>query len=610
MARIDTAAAKAIVLDKIAAGIKVKDAMAAVDRSYETYRDWRKNDPDFKRATARVREAVAEGQKATSEVPDFPEFCERYLGKPLPTHHLRAWDVINGREPRDFHESMIYVPGTEPGRYCMFNFPPDHAKSTVWNAQYIVWRIMRDPNIRIITVSKSQRMARKFLGQIKFLLTSPVFREMHAAFAPEGGWKTEDQPWREDMIFVRGRTEAEKDPTVECLGIGGQIYGARADLIILDDIADLSSAGQFESQASYISQEVFSRLDKAHGQMLILGTRVGAMDIYRHLKEEARDEDDEPFYTYLAQPAILEGEHGHSTTWTVLWPERMTAKAISSAKSAMTDPRRFTFVYQQRDVSDQASFPPVAVDAAVNRQRFHGCMVVGATGHRPQGMKDLYVVGGWDPASTKGRNAFVVAGTDKLTRKRWILDVWNRKGVLPRVSIALLKEWTIKYNVREWRIEKNAVQEFITNLDEIRDWLSARGVRLNPHYTHNNKWDPDLGVEGTLAPLFLSCVDEIDGKFVARPDGKGMIELPSPRNNPAVGELMNQLKSWEPGSKKQVQDIVMATWFAELGMREYLRAGEGNLTHMPSRFLSRRGRSAQGTASIEDLHSQGLIRVV
>lgn len=612
---VDVTLAKDLVLKRIAAGDKIADAMKSVGRSYETYRDWRKNDPAFKAEAERVRAARNDGKKATDAVPDFPEFCATYLDKPIPHHHLRAWDVINGRDPRDLHESMQYQPGTEPGRYMILNFPPDHAKSTVWNVQYVLWRLIKDPNIRVITVSKNQTMAKKFLAQIKFYLTNPsLFPELHAAFAPEGGWKSLEKAdglaWRENMIYVSGRTQAEKDPTIEALGIGGQIYGARADLIILDDIEDFSSAGQYESHAGYIGQDVFSRLDKQHGQLIVLGTRVGVIDIYRHLRDEAKDEFGNPTYTYFAQPAILDGDTGPSADWTVLWPERMPPKAIAAAKSAMTDPRRFTFVYQQQDVSEFATFPPRAVDASVNARRFHGPMVPNAVGHRPAGMHGLYTVGSWDPASSAGRNAFIVMGTDKITKRRWVLDVWTKKGAVPRETIQLLKDWTIKYEINEWRIEKNAVQQFITQLPEIRDFLSGHGATLKEHETRQNKWDPNMGVEGTLAPLFLSCVDDIDGQLVQKPDGSGLIELPSLRHNQHVGTLCQQLKAWEPENKKLVQDLVMALWFAELGVRQYHRGGIGDRTHMNSRYTSRAGIASRSTVTIDELNQRGLIRAI
>jgi hypothetical protein len=613
--KIPTREAKDLVLARIATGMTATNAMKSVGRAYETWRDWRKNDPVFKEKAASIKAAVRHGLVKESEVPDFPEFCEKYLGRPLPLHHLRAWDVIRGLPPRDMHDSMQYQPGNDPGRNLIINFPPDHAKSTVWNVQYPLWRLVKDPDIRVITVSKNQGMAKKFLSQIKFYLNNEnLYPELHAAFAPKGGWKSAEKSdglaWRENMIYISGRTQAEKDPTVEALGIGGQIYGARADLIILDDIEDYSSAGLYESHAAYIGQDVFSRLDKEHGQLIVLGTRVGVMDIYRYLRDEAKDEDGEPFYSYFAQPAILDGEHGHSSEWKVLWPERMTPKAIASAKAAMTDPRRFQFVYQQHDVSTYATFPAEAVEAAINRRRFHGPMHVGASGHRPKGMHGLYVVGSWDPASSAGYNAMIVAGTDRDTQHRWVMDVWNKKGALPGECIQLLKDWTVTYGINEWRIEKNAVQSFITQLPEIRDFLSGHGCRLVEHQTTNNKWDPSMGVEGTLQPLFLSCVESFDGKYVAKPDGHGLISLPSPRNFRGTTELCEQLKSWEPEAKKLVQDLVMALWFAELGLRQYLRGGIGQLTHLKSRYTSRGATERRVSYSIEDLHDKGLINAL
>lgn len=627
--QIPTREAKELVLARIATGMTATNAMKSVGRAYETWRDWRKTDPEFKEKAAGIKAAVRHGLVKESEVPDFPEFCAKYLGKPLPLHHLRAWDVVNGKPPRDWHDSMQYQPGSDPGRHLIINFPPDHAKSTVWNVEYPLWRIVKDPDVRIITVSKNQGMAKKFLSQIKFyLMNENLFPELHAAFAPKGGWKSAEKSdglaWREDAIYVAGRTRPEKDPTLQALGVGGQIYGSRSDLIVLDDIEDYASAGLYESHADYIGQDVFSRLNKDHnkedgqllnrittgGQLLILGTRVGVMDIYRYLRDNSKDEDGEPFYTYFAQPAILENEHAHSSEWKVLWPERMTAKAISSGKSAMTDSRRFQFVYQQRDVGDYATFPSEAVEAAINRRRFHGPMHVGASGHRPKGMHGIYTVGSWDPASSAGCNAMIVAGTDRETQHRWVMDIWNKKGALPGECIQLLKDWTVTYGINEWRIEKNAVQSFITQLPEIRDFLSAHGCRLVEHQTTANKWDPSMGVEGTLQPLFLSCVEQYDGKYVAKPDGHGLISLPSPRNFRATTELCEQLKQWEPEAKKLVQDLVMALWFAELGLRQYLRGGIGQLTHLRSKYTARGAVDRRVSYTIEDLHDKGLINAL
>lgn len=618
--KIATADAKELVLQKRAAGVPVKDAMQQVGRSYETWKDWRRNDQAFKARADRISEQLKAGEKVSSEVPDFPEFAERYLFQPLPLHQLRALDVLEGREPRDFwsdedpevqrYPLMQFQQGSEGTDQVILNFPPNHGKSATWTMNWVTWLINRDPGIRIIIVSKTQRLAKQFLLGVKQRLTHPRYEAMHAAFGPEGGWRSDDKAdglaWRDEMIYVKGRDPEEKDPTVQALGIGGQIYGARADLVILDDCEDMTNYGSYEQHSNWVAQEVASRLEPEidgadPGRLVILGTRVGPMDMYRHLRDNTKDLEDQPTYTYFSQPAILENEHSSDwESWVVLWPERMAPKVIRKKRAAFSNPRHFQLIYQQNDVPDDATFPSEAVNASVNRNRFHGPLTPGAPGHRLQGMEGLYKIGMWDPASSSGFNAMGVMAADKRygpKAKRWVLDLWAKKGVYPAESIQRLKDWTVKYKINEWRIEKNAVQQFITQLPEIRDFLTGQGCRLVEHQTHSNKWDPDKGVEAMLQPLFLACVDVIDGRMVPKsagalmvdplPDGDGRIDLPSSRNCPAVDMLKEQLTTWEPENKRQVQDLVMVLWFGELGMRQYLRSGMGNQTHAPSKFASR-----------------------
>lgn len=608
---IPTAEAKQLVVDRIAAGDSRFDAMRAVDRAVETFRNWKYTDSDFRLKIAAARKRATLGRVAGPRVPDFPEFCARYLRRPLPEHQLRAWDVINHRAPRTMHPAMVHSPGAYGGDYAILNFPPGHAKSTVWSVQYCVWRINRDPNIRIVIVSKTEGMAKKFLSSIQFILTNPVYQEMHTAFGPEGSWRPagrgEGGSWREDAIYVNGRTSAEKDPTVQCFGVGSQIYGQRSDLILLDDIVDFSNAGMYEKHGDWIAQDVFSRLEddgERDGQLLIVGTRVAPMDIYRHLRDGAKDADDQPLYTYFSQPAILEGSTGPSSGWKVLWPERLDAKKLARKKGAFTDPRRFELIYQQNDVSDDAPFPMEAVQASINRRRYEGPMHPGVPGHRTAGMQGLYVVAGLDPA-TVGATAIVVGGVDRHAQKRWILNCWNRRGASPQWTIETIKRVTEEYRVKEWRIERNAFQRFMTQLPEVKDYLNGRGVLLREHNTTaKNKWDPDWGVE-TLIPLFLGCCETAEGRLVPKADGQGPIELPRNRTD-AVAELVRQLQLWEPEMSKHVPcDLVMALWFCELGMRQYLIGSTFTDTHMRSRFVSRGAVARRTVVTMDDLLAAG-----
>lgn len=609
--------AQQVVLDRIAKGDTRRAAMDRVGRSVETFREWMKLDPAFKARVESIRKAASEGAADSGAVPDFPEFSAKYLRKPLPLHQLRAWDAINGREPREMHPAMRYTAGSGNGSYTILNFPPAHAKSTVWTVGYAVWRIHRNPNVRIVIVSKTETMAKKFINQIQFILTSPTFAEMHAAFAPEGGWKPSERgagmSWRENMFYVRGRDANEKDPTCQALGIGSQIYGTRADLIILDDIEDYGNAGQFEKHAEWIAQDAFSRIEDESdrpGELLIVGTRVAPVDVYSHLRDKSKDAEDNPFFTYFSQPAILEGSTGPSADWTVLWPERLPPRILAKKKSAFTDARRFELIFQQNDVADNNPFPTVAVDASVNGQRFSGPLQPGQAGHRGRGMEGMYVVAGLDPA-TSGFTACVVIAADPSDPqgKRWVLDARNIKGAAPHQTIDLIKEFQVKYRVHEWRIERNGIQRFITQLPEIRDFVLANGGRIVEHQTRAasavgayGKWDPDWGIE-SMIPLFLSCVEQTgDGRMVPKAEGKGMIELPRPSQNPAIAALVRQLQLWQPEMGKSIPtDLVMALWFASIGIKERLQGALFGRTHLSQKFMQRRALAMRASYSVDEL---------
>lgn len=619
MPAIGKSEAQEIVLARIAAGHSVKDAMAAVGRAVETYKDWRKSDPVFRERIASIRLAKQEGTADSAAVPDYPEFAAKYLRKPLPLHQLRAWDAINGREPRELHPAMRYVPGSGNGSYTILNFPPAHAKSTVWTVGYVVWRIHRNPNVRVVIVSKTEAMAKKFINQIQFILTSPIFAEMHAAFAPAGGWKPqakgEGLSWRDNYFTVQGRTTAEKDYTVQALGMGSQIYGTRADLVVLDDIEDYANAGMFEKHGEWIAQDVFSRIEDEEdsdraGELLLVGTRVAPVDIYSHLRDSALDDEDDPLFTYFSQPAILEGSTGPKADWVVLWPERLPAARLARKKAAFTNPKRFELIYQQNDIPDTNPFPTAAVQASINRQRYHGPLVAGQTGHCVRGMHGKFVVAGLDPAAS-GFTAIVVVAVDKDSEKRWVLDARNTKNSTPMETIAAFKEFTTKYRVNEWRIERNGIQRFITQLPELREFAHGNGARIVEHQTRAasvhgqntfGKWDPDWGIE-TLIPHFMSCVDLAEGgKLVPKPAGKGRIELPHPGHNPAVAALVEQLQLWEPDMPRSIAtDLVMALWFAEIGCKQWLQGAWFGKAHSSSKFMQRRALSSRGVIDIQDL---------
>ena len=604
----DTDQAKKAFLELFKNGMTIANAMKAVDRSMSTYERWRRDDEEFVAAVERVRNlrnGVA-GPKPEREVLTFPEFSEKYLDAKVFPHMQNVVDLIEGRDPSWVHPSMVFEKGERD--LVMVNMPPEHAKTTSITINYVVYRICMDPNIRVILVSKTAEMAKKMLYAIKTRLTHPRYEAMIEAYAPLGGFDKDSEAWNQTMIYVsdNARDSGEKDPTVQALGIRGHIYGARADLIILDDTVDLTNAHEFEKQIDWLQSEVISRIS-ASGSMLVVGTRLASKDLYRELRDEHRYPDEASPWSYLSMPAVLEF-NDREEDWVTLWPRSNQPEPGSKAEAQEADenglypkwdgprlskkrrrvsPRAWAMVYQQQQVSEDAIFSPEAVKAAINGNRMAGPIPKGMVGQRLNGMDGLIIVAGLDPA-TSGHTAAVIMGLDIQTQKRYLLDVYNKAGITPEAMRDMIKDFTMKYRISEWRIERNGFQGFLVHDRELNEFCSSRGTIIRPHFTGQNKHDTDFGV-ASMTSLFNNWQNK-----------NQLIELPSTHGQESCKQLVEQLVTWAPDAPKtQKTDIVMAMWFAELACRDRVVMNSSyTRSHVKNSFLTPWDRRQQTTVSL------------
>ena len=602
-------AIKKQVIEFLMEGYSVQRAMDAVGRSVKTYEYYRKTDSAFATQIDKVRSMTARGelQTGTVELPSFAEFSERYLGTQVFAHQKHWIDLLEGIPPSDIHPSIIYEPG-DPD-LLIVNTPPEHAKSTTITVNYALYQICRNPNIRILVVSKTQAMAQKFLLSIKNRLTHPRYQDLHLAFGPPGGFEKNSDSWKQDLIYLssEARNSGEKDPTVQAIGIRGHIYGARADLIIMDDCVDHTNAHEYEKQIDWIQSEVMSRVDNDGGKLLVVGTRLRPKDLYSELRDPMRYPDETSPWTYFAQPAVLEFKD-EPEDWVTLWAKTnmppVSGKGVPDENGLYTkwdgaalykkrgrmSPNLWAMVYQQQQVHEDSAFPSDAVKGVINGSRNVGIIPKNKNGVRAGGMDGLIVVAGLDPAMA-GYTAAVCLGIDIANQKRYLLDVSNVQGMKPDHIRDLMKDWTDKYGVSEWRVEKNAFQAMLTQDREVREYLSARGATLKEHHTGNNKWDTDFGV-ASLTTLFYGYEE-----------GSNLIEFPSTHMSEGLKALIEQLVTWYPEApKSQKTDTVMALWFAELAARDRI----ANATHFArthaakSMFYTRYDQSRQVTVNLSD----------
>jgi hypothetical protein len=597
------------VLQVLAQGQTITAAMATVGRSDVAFRQWVASDPDFKE---RAEGARLEGKGIKTDLKEladisFPDFSEQFLDTKLFDHHLDWVDLIEGREPRWLHPSMTYEPGA--ANRVLINVPPEHAKSTVITTNYVVYKIVTNPNARVIVVSKTQGMARKFLGAIKTRLSHPAYTKLQVAFGPNGGYKADATQWSADMIYLgTGRDSGEKDPTVQALGFGSQIYGARADLIILDDVVMGSNAHEWEKQIEWLQKEVITRLGR-HGKLLVVGTRVSPIDLYKMIRDGDQWTGGKSPFTYFSQPAVLEFDE-NPKNWKTLWPKttmqenqidevgedglypKWDGPSLFTRRSEVA-PSVWAMVYQQEDVQEDSIFGPTLVAGCVNGMRKRGPLKADTPGH-PRHLESTYTVIGFDPA-VSGRSAFVAVTYNRADGKIYVLDCVNMVDPTPQKETALIHEWVERYKPQEFRVEINAHQKYYAMDDDLRNFLAQYGCQLNSHFTGKNKWDVSFGV-ASMASLFGSLRD---GRF----QDNNIIEMPSNEGSEGLKSLTQQLITWKPDTKNPT-DCVMALWFAVIRVRELMQQSSRVGQYQTNRWATRAQKASRGSLNLDEAFAE------
>ena len=597
------------VLIQLAQGSTITAAMASVGRNDVTFRQWSMNDAEFKERADKARLA---GKGVIADLGDlkqisYPDFSQQFLDTTLFPHQLNWLDLIEGNAPRWQPPGMTYEPG-DPKR-VLINVPPEHAKSTTITTNYVLYNIVTNPNSRVIIVSKTQGMARKFLGAIKTRLSHPAYIKMQTAFGPNGGYKADATQWSADMIYLgTGRDSGEKDPTVQALGFGSQIYGARADLIVLDDVVMNSNAHEWEKQLEWLQKEVITRLGR-HGKLLIVGTRVASIDLYKMIRDGGQWTGGKTPFTYCAMPAVLEFDE-NPENWKTLWSRtniqendidemgddglypKWDGPSLFKRRSEVA-PSVWAMVYQQEDVVENSIFSPTCVAGSVNGMRKRGPLKPGVPGH-PKHAESTYTVIGLDPAMA-GATGAVVATYNRADGKIYVLDCVNMTDPTPSKISNLIEEWVPKYKPQELRIEINAHQKAYALDDDLRNYLASYGCQLNSHFTGKNKWDVGFGV-ASMASLFGNTRD---GRF----QDNNIIELPSNEGSEGLKTLVQELITWKPDTKNPT-DCVMALWFAIIRIRELMQTSSRVGQYQQNRWATRAQKASRGSLNLDEAFAE------
>jgi hypothetical protein len=169
-----------------------------------------------------------------------------------------------------------------------------------------LFELGRNPNLRIALVSNTYKQGEKNVRAIaKYIERSDPLRAIFPHLVP-------GEPWTSSAITVQSDV-TKRDPSVQAVGVHGNILGARLDLIILDDILDYEntlSARARQDMWDWYHSTLAGRLT-ANGRVIAIGTAWHPEDMLHRLA-------DQPRWYCMKYP--VEDKVG-SPMWPTRWPK-------------------------------------------------------------------------------------------------------------------------------------------------------------------------------------------------------------------------------------------------------------------------------------------------
>ncbi len=160
-------------------------------------------------------------------------------------------------------------------------------KSSIITCNWVIQRILENPNIRILITNEKEDNAKKFLGIIRDNFeNNKLLRYVY------GDFTSKKKRWTDQEFTVSNRTKSLKEPTVMIGSIDKSPVSLHVDLIIEDDLqsrSNVQSKAQIDKVWQY-HRDLLSLLEPG-GKRIIVGTKWNFGDIYAKIVESFTEND-------------------------------------------------------------------------------------------------------------------------------------------------------------------------------------------------------------------------------------------------------------------------------------------------------------------------------
>lgn len=191
-------------------------------------------------------------------------------------------DMIEALEELEFRRS-----GTTNALIIM---PRGSLKSSIGSTAFPIWRLLRDPNKRILIDSATYDLSTQLVSAIAQYFESPAITNLFGTF------RTKDD-WSSKSITIAQRTKIFKESSVVASGVGSPKTGAHFDIIIHDDLNNEKNSATTELMEKVVRhyQMNYAILDP-DGDSCVIATRYAALDVPGHILTNEIGDDRLPDY--------------------------------------------------------------------------------------------------------------------------------------------------------------------------------------------------------------------------------------------------------------------------------------------------------------------------
>ena len=300
---------------------------------------------------------------------------------------------------RDMTEFLLATQETESfeNRRRLVLMPRGHGKSSVCSVLYTMWRIYRNPNIRILVGTNIKRLARGFIRELRQYfenkelqesvwnsrphVAGPLIPVLSAADRRQRNSRRNNNYSVQEMedsgfnINVADDTKliwsgeslqvtrpiVLKEPTVQVASVGTIMTGDHYDLLILDDVVDFDNSSTQDKAENLLdwTRDLESVLDPrtSHSfpvtipgrgaanftdyvgdEVVTLGTLYYEWDYYHYLQDDAETLGIRTFKRNVYVNGLDESDG-------FLWPERFNKRVVDGIRRRINNSSRFSSQY-------------------------------------------------------------------------------------------------------------------------------------------------------------------------------------------------------------------------------------------------------------------------